>query len=68
MKVVLKDDKIYRIEKRENHNNNNLCPKGLSSIQDIYHPDRLLYPMKRTSFEACEVGTHQLGRSSVHHR
>ncbi len=49
MKVVLKDDKIYRIEKRENHNNNNLCAKGLASLQDLYHPDRILYPMKRTN-------------------
>ena len=49
MKVVLKDDKIYRVEKRENHNNNNLCAKGLASLQDIYHPDRALYPMIRTN-------------------
>ena len=49
MKVVLKDDKIYRVEKRENHNNTNLCAKGLASLQDIYHPDRVLYPMKRTN-------------------
>ncbi len=25
-----------------------LCPKGLAAKQEIYHPDRLKYPMKRT--------------------
>ncbi|NLL36685.1 MAG: molybdopterin-dependent oxidoreductase [Fretibacterium sp.] len=48
-KLILKDDKIYRIEKRENYNNNDLCAKGLASLQDIYNPKRVLYPMKRTN-------------------
>lgn len=25
-----------------------MCIKGRASIEDVYHPDRLLYPMKRT--------------------
>jgi len=28
-------------------NRGRLCPKGLASIEHLYHPDRLKYPMKR---------------------
>ncbi len=30
------------------HNAGTLCPKGLAAKQEIYHPERLKYPMKRT--------------------
>ena len=49
MKLILKDDKLYRIEKRGNYNNNLICAKGVAAIQEIYDPERLLYPMKRTN-------------------
>ncbi len=29
-------------------NEGSLCPKGLSATQFLYHPDRILYPLKRT--------------------
>lgn len=49
IKAIVKDDKVYRIEKREGYNNNLLCAKGIASLQDLYNPERLLYPMKRTT-------------------
>ncbi len=49
MKLVFKDDKLYRIEKRGNYNNNLLCAKSIAALQELYDPERLLYPMKRTN-------------------
>ena len=31
------------------NNAGTLCPKGLAAKQEIYHPERLKYPMKRTN-------------------
>lgn len=49
MKLILKEGKILRVEKREGYPNNLLCAKGISALQEIYNPDRLLYPHKRTT-------------------
>lgn len=49
IKAIIKEGKIFRIEKREGYLNNLLCAKGLSSLQEIYEPHRLLHPMKRTN-------------------
>lgn len=49
VKAIVKDNKIYRIEKREGYGNNLLCAKGIASMQEIYDPHRLLHPMKRTN-------------------
>ena len=49
MKLILKEGKILRVEKREGYPNNILCAKGISSLQEIYDPNRLLYPHKRTT-------------------
>ncbi|MDR2603735.1 MAG: molybdopterin-dependent oxidoreductase [Desulfovibrio sp.] len=49
IKAIIKEGKIFRIEKREGYLNNLLCAKGLSSLQEIYEPHRLLYPVKRTN-------------------
>ncbi|MBP3700655.1 MAG: molybdopterin-dependent oxidoreductase [Lachnospiraceae bacterium] len=49
MKLIIKEGKVYRIEKRDGYPNNLLCAKGISSIQELYEPNRLLYPMKRTT-------------------
>lgn len=49
LKVIVKDDKVYRIEKREKYQNNLVCAKGIASIQETYDPERLLHPMKRTN-------------------
>jgi len=41
--------KIVKIKGDPEHPNNRgaLCPKGLSGIELLYHPDRLNYPLKR---------------------
>lgn len=49
MKLIVKDEKVYRIERREAYGNNLICAKSLASIQELYDPQRLLYPMKRTN-------------------
>ena len=34
----------------------NLCAKGKSAMQALYHPDRLKYPMKRTNPKGEDPG------------
>ena len=45
----VKNGKVIKIEGDPEHPNNKgeLCPKGLSGIELLYHPDRLNYPLKR---------------------
>jgi anaerobic selenocysteine-containing dehydrogenase len=49
IKVHVKDGRIVRIEDRENYPAGPLCIKGLASIEEQYHPDRLLHPLRRTA-------------------
>ncbi|MEG0504054.1 MAG: twin-arginine translocation signal domain-containing protein, partial [Raoultibacter sp.] len=46
--ATVKEDKIVRVESRAKYPNSPLCAKGISSLQELYDPHRLLYPMKRT--------------------
>lgn len=49
-KVYLdKNGKVLKIEGDETHpwNQGRLCPKGMAITQYMYHPDRVLYPLKR---------------------
>jgi anaerobic selenocysteine-containing dehydrogenase len=45
----VKNGQVVKIEGDPEHpwNKGVLCPKGLSGIELLYHPDRLNYPMKR---------------------
>jgi anaerobic selenocysteine-containing dehydrogenase len=47
--VHIEDGKVIRIEGTKGHpaNNGKLCAKGLAALQLQYHPDRLIYPLKR---------------------
>jgi len=47
--VHVKDGKVVRIEGDPESpiSKGTLCPKGIASIQLAYHPNRLLYPLKR---------------------
>lgn len=47
--VYVKNGKVMRLEGDPEcpTNKGRLCPKGRSSIEFVYHPDRLKYPMKR---------------------
>ena len=62
MKLILKEGKIFRVEKREGYPNNLLCAKGIAALQEIYDPNRLLYPHKRTTPKGSE-DPHHMGRS-----
>lgn len=47
--VHVKNGRAVRVEGDPDHPNNegNLCVKGRAGIEVLYHPDRLLHPMKR---------------------
>lgn len=47
--VHVVDGRVVKIEGDPDHPQNEgmMCPKGLSYIQVLYHPDRLKYPLKR---------------------
>ena len=47
--VHVRNGHIIKIEGDPEHPQNEgiMCPRGLSYIQQIYHPDRIKYPMKR---------------------
>lgn len=46
----VRENKIVRIESRtDGYPNDPLCAKGMAAIQQLYDPERLLYPMKRTN-------------------
>ena len=49
MKVHIEDGRIVRVEDRENYPAGPLCMKGLASLEEQYHPDRLLHPVRRTT-------------------
>ena len=49
MKVHIEDGRIVRVEDRENYPAGPLCVKGLASLEEQYHPDRLLYPVRRST-------------------
>ena len=49
--VIVQDGKVLRTEGDESafHSMGNHCSKGQASLQVVYHPDRVVYPMKRTN-------------------
>lgn len=49
MKLHVEGGRVTRVEDRENYPAGPLCVKGLAVLEEQYHPDRLLYPLKRTT-------------------
>lgn len=49
--AYLRDGVLVKVEGDPDslRNAGTLCPKGLAAKQEIYHPERLKYPMKRTN-------------------
>lgn len=45
---------VIAIHNWKEHPNNSLCSKGISTLQRLYNPNRLLYPMKRTNPKGSE--------------
>lgn len=50
-KVTVEDGVAVKVEGLESHplNKGKLCPKGEATLDNIYHPERLKYPMKRVN-------------------
>jgi anaerobic selenocysteine-containing dehydrogenase len=49
IEVFVKDGRATRVQPFRDYPNGPLCVKGNSILFQLYHPDRLKYPMKRTS-------------------
>jgi len=47
--VLVEDGKVVKVkgDPESPLNKGKLCPKGAASVENLYHPDRLKYPMKR---------------------
>jgi len=47
--VHVKDDKVVKVvgDPDSPLNKGKICPKGLASVEHLYHPDRLRFPLKR---------------------
>lgn len=50
-RVIVEDGKAIKVEGLESHplNKGRLCPKGAVTLESIYSPDRLKYPLKRVN-------------------
>lgn len=49
MLVHIRDGRVIKVEgSQESFNMGALCAKGQSTVINLYHPERLNYPMKRT--------------------
>ena len=61
IKLFVKDNELIKVEGDPDHQltQGRLCPRCLALKEAVYHPDRILYPMKRTGekgegkFERC---------------
>ena len=49
LKGTVVDGKLVRVEGNSQHSKPKPCLKGLTSLQNVYDPNRLLYPLKRTN-------------------
>jgi anaerobic selenocysteine-containing dehydrogenase len=49
VEVFVKDGRATRVQPFRDYPNGPLCVKGNSILFQLYHPDRLKYPMKRTN-------------------
>jgi anaerobic selenocysteine-containing dehydrogenase len=48
IEVFVKDGRATRVQPFKDYPNSPICVKGNSILFQLYHPDRLKYPMKRT--------------------
>ncbi|MBW2128065.1 MAG: molybdopterin-dependent oxidoreductase [Deltaproteobacteria bacterium] len=60
-KVSVENGRAVKVEGLESHpiNRGKLCPKGEAALENIYHPDRLKYPLKRTANGFERIGWDQ---------
>jgi len=59
--VILEDGKVVEIKGNENYlaNNGRICIKGSSGLTQLYHPDRLMKPLKKVNGEFVEIELEQ---------
>lgn len=55
--AYMQDGKIVRVESREPHPTTPLCAKGIASIQELYDPNRLTTPLRRTNPKGTGTST-----------
>ena len=58
--AYVQDEHVVRIESRQPFATGPLCAKGLASIQELYDPERLLYPMRRTNEKGVAADWEQI--------
>ena len=51
LRGTIKDGQLVRVDGNPDHPKDKPCLKGLASVQALYDPNRLLYPMRRTNPE-----------------
>lgn len=56
MKVHVRAGRAVRVEDREDYPAGPLCIKGRAILEEQYHPDRLLYPMRRVGHKGSAGG------------
>lgn len=49
IKAFVQDEKIVRVESRSGYPADPICAKGISSLQELYDPERILTPLRRTN-------------------
>ncbi|MEK5458893.1 hypothetical protein NST36_08590 [Bacillus sp. FSL R5-0293] len=45
---VTQNDQLVKVLPDKNHPNGGICPKGAAAPQIVNHPDRIVFPLKRT--------------------
>ncbi|MDR0123446.1 molybdopterin-containing oxidoreductase family protein [Bacillus pumilus] len=48
---ITKNDQLIKVIPDKNHPNGGICPKGAAAPQIVNHPDRILFPLKRTNLK-----------------
>ncbi|MFS3931533.1 molybdopterin-dependent oxidoreductase [Bacillus subtilis] len=46
---ITENDQLVKVIPDKNHPNGGICPKGAAAPQIVNHPDRILFPLKRTN-------------------
>ncbi|NOY45684.1 MAG: molybdopterin-dependent oxidoreductase [Deltaproteobacteria bacterium] len=60
-KVTVENGRAVAVEGLESHplNRGRLCPRGEAVLENVYHPDRILTPLKRTNGGLQEISWEQ---------
>lgn len=70
-KVTVRDGLVVKSERASfpDSRYDRICLRGITSLQRIYDPDRIKYPMRRAGrARRGQMGAHHLGRGHRHYR